>query len=134
MKKLIIAALIVLCSVCTVSAKPHHTHHYRAYDRSITQQTGNRPADCYGIPWCGCWLRHVFGIADKTLNLAAAWTRYPRVDAHSANVVVWPNRHHVGRVLEVKGDQIQVISGNSGRGGVTTRWFKITRGFSFHRV
>ena len=58
-----------------------------------------RPSDCYGIPWCGCWLRHALGVKDAAYNLARNWTHYGR-DAHGPDVgvvVVWP--HHVGRIV-----------------------------------
>jgi hypothetical protein len=47
----------------------------------------DRPADCYGIAWCGCYLRHLLGVADKAYNLAITWARWgtdaggPRVGA-----------------------------------------------------
>jgi hypothetical protein len=55
-----------------------------------------RPRDCYGIAWCGCWLRHHFGISDKRLNLARNWaTLRPRVSGPCVGcIAVW--RHHVG--------------------------------------
>lgn len=130
----IIFGLILALVACAADAKPRHHRQTWRSDRFIVQNTSNRPSDCAGIKWCGCWLRHQFGIADSSLNLAASWMRYPHADAHSANIVVWPNRHHVGKVLRIEGNKMEVISGNSGRGGVTTRWVPITRGFSFHKV
>lgn len=55
-----------------------------------------RPKDCYGIAWCGCWLRHQLGISDKRLNLAWNWAKLrPRVSGPCVGcVAVW--RHHVG--------------------------------------
>lgn len=85
----------------------------------VTVSVGSRPADCYGIPWCGCYLRHVYGIADKSLNLARNWASVgSRTTAHAGAVVVW--NHHVG-VLQSDPDArgyAVVLSGNAGRGGV----------------
>jgi hypothetical protein len=80
-----------------------------------TGTTTARPADCYGIAWCGCFLRHYLGMADRGLNLAANWARVgsPTV-AHSGVVVVW--RHHVGLIRsepDARGVAM-VLSGNDG--------------------
>lgn len=80
----------------------------------------SRPRDCYGIAWCGCWLRHAFGIPDRSLNLAINWARVGSpASPESANVVVW--RHHVGKLIAHEGNRILVQSGNDG-GAVRTRW------------
>jgi hypothetical protein len=80
----------------------------------------SRPSDCYGIQWCGCWLRHALGIADRSLNLAINWARVgSAASPDSANVVVW--RHHVGKLLAHDNGRILVQSGND-RGAVRTRW------------
>lgn len=80
----------------------------------------SRPADCYGIQWCGCWLRHTLGLADRSLNLAIAWARVGSpASPHEANVVVW--RHHVGQLLAYENGRILIRSGND-RGAVRTRW------------
>jgi hypothetical protein len=80
-----------------------------------------RPADCYGIQWCGCWARHHFGIADKSLNLAANWARVGSpTSPHSGAIVVW--RGHVG-VLQSEPDasgRALVLSGNNGSGNRAT--------------
>lgn len=100
-----------------------------------SQGANGRPSDCYGIPWCGCWLRHVFHLpASSGLNLAANWLRFKSTAPEDANVVVWPNRHHVGLVLRVENGRALVRSGNSGRGGVTVRWVPTHGGFAFRRV
>ena len=80
----------------------------------------SRPRECYGIAWCGCWLRLALGISDRSLNLAINWARVgSAASPDSANVVVW--RHHVGRLIEHKDGRILVQSGND-RGAVRTRW------------
>lgn len=75
-----------------------------------------RPADCYGIPWCGCFLRHYLGLADRGLNLAANWAGVGRPTVpHAGAVVVW--RHHVGIIRsepDSRGVAV-VLSGNDGR-------------------
>ena len=73
-----------------------------------------RPHDCYGIAWCGCWLRHYFGIADRALNLARNWARWGHAASPGAGVVVvWP--HHVGLITgRASNGQWIVKSGNDG--------------------
>lgn len=79
-----------------------------------------RPRECYGIQWCGCWLRHIFGIADSSLNLAINWaSRGTPATPETANVVVW--HHHVAKLLGHDGRRILIQSGND-RGAVRTRW------------
>src|ERR1700744_5276875 len=45
----------------------------RVHHSASVVQSAARPRDCYGIEWCGCWLRHYFGLADRSLNLARRW-------------------------------------------------------------
>ncbi len=74
----------------------------------------SRPSDCYGIAWCGCFLRHYFGLADRALNSAFEWTHVGhQTTAHNGAIVVW--RHHVGilRSEPVDGRAL-VLSGNDG--------------------
>jgi hypothetical protein len=91
-------------------------HSARRRSRSFaTQTTATRPGDCYGIAWCGCWLRHRLGIADKSYNLARNWAGIgQRTSAHSGAIVVW--NHHVG-LLQSEPDsrgRALVLSGNDG--------------------
>jgi hypothetical protein len=96
-----------------------HQNRFNAWAAPVAA-SGSRPRDCYGIPWCGCWLRTYFGIADRSLNLAINWARRgAAATIETANVVVW--RHHVGRLLEHRNGMILVQSGNDG-GAVRTRW------------
>lgn len=112
----------------------HKTYHTRVHNAAYYGNGEGRPSGCGGIPWCGCWLRHEFGINDTSLNLAAEWRRRGSpATPETANVVVWPNGHHVGKLLSVKDGQMEVISGNYGN-RVATRWFRITKGFIFRRV
>jgi hypothetical protein len=113
----------------------HHRSHVQQASYTSGQVVGSRPSDCYGIPWCGCFLRHYFGIADKSLNLARAWASVgsnaggPSVGV----VVVW--RHHVGKIVgqDARGNWI-VLSGNSGRGGITERPLSFRGVIAFRRV
>lgn len=123
MLRYLIAGAIAL-ALCCGSAEARHRHH--AYARVKCAGTycaiveAERPADCRGIQWCGCWLRHDFGLADRALNLAMAWARLgAAASPDTANVVVW--RHHVARLLEHRDGLILIRSGND-RGGVRTRW------------
>lgn len=76
-----------------------------------------RPRDCYGIPWCGCWLRHHFGINDVRLNLARAWAKVGTAAEPAIGVIVvwW---HHVGVITGFDGHNWIVTSGNDGHGNV----------------
>lgn len=86
-----------------------------------------RPRDCYGIAWCGCWLRHYFGLASTALNLARNWAGLGNpASLDNANVVVW--NHHVALLLDHKitsqGLMLLITSGNDGNRYFTvTRWF-----------
>lgn len=113
-------AALILCALTALPSQAAHQHHHhrhhvhhpaqgelrqaknfrpfswsdRAWSAPAEARRG-RPADCYGIPWCGCWLRHLLGIADRDLNRAIAWARWGHTTyAHAGAVAVW--RHHVG--------------------------------------
>jgi hypothetical protein len=84
--------------------------------RSVSRSVNNaRPSDCRGIAWCGCWLRHRLGIADKSYNLARNWVRLgQRTSPRAGVVVVW--NHHVGLLRsdpDARGRAL-VLSGNDG--------------------
>ncbi len=80
----------------------------------------SRPRECYGIAWCGCWLRTALGIPDRSLNLAINWARVGSpASREEANIVVWA--HHVAQVLGHDRGRILIRSGND-RGAVRTRW------------
>ncbi len=130
MKRAILAISIGLLST---QAHAHHRHHYSHVRHHLTRSaltraaahrashsvaahfSSARPADCYGIPWCGCFMRHLMGVADAAYNLARNWARY----GHNAGgpapgvIVVWP--HHVGRIVRAgSGGRWVVLSGNDG--------------------
>jgi hypothetical protein len=72
-----------------------------------------RPSDCYGIAWCGCWLRHHLGLSDVRLNLARAWATIGSAATPAIGViVVWA--HHVGIITGHDGSNWIVTSGNAG--------------------
>jgi hypothetical protein len=94
--------------------------------------SGDRPAQCRGIPWCGCWLRLRYGMADVRFNLARAWARVgldaggPVVGA----IAVW--RHHVGEITGVPGPGRLILkSGNDG--GAVRERERSTRGIIAYR-
>lgn len=129
MKKLIVAAAIFVAAITTAEARPrhHHHHHRQRVERTqeaprgffgnffggVPQTSDSRPRDCYGIAWCGCWLRHQLGIDDKSLNLASNWHRWGRRVPGPVVGAVVRFVHHVGIVVGVteSGDPI-VKSGN----------------------
>ena len=83
-------------------------------------ESASRPGDCYGIAWCGCFMRHYKGIADRSLNLARNWASVGSpTSAHSGAIVVW--RGHVGELRsEPVGGYALVYSGNNGSGNQAT--------------
>jgi hypothetical protein len=90
-----------------------------------------RPSDCRGIPWCGCYLRHLLGIADRDLNRAIAWARWGRSTiAHVGAVAVW--RHHVGIIRggPDRAGRWLVESGNDGH-AVRTRYRSLAGAVAF---
>lgn len=129
MLRLFVASL-ALASM-TLPASAHHgqsSHHYR---HTAALAHGHR----HGRAWCGAYMRHVFGIADPSLNLARNWAKQgsnaggPQVGA----VVVWP--HHVG-VIRGGPDgsgQWLVESGNDGN-AVRTRYRSIRGAIAFRYV
>lgn len=90
------------------------------------------PGDPRPAKWCGWWLRHELGVADRLYNLARAWAHFgsnargPAVGV----LVVWP--HHVGIITGRNGQGWVVKSGNDGhrvrervrsvRGAIAFRW------------
>lgn len=90
----------------------------------------SRPSDCYGIAWCGCWLRNHLGLADKSLNLAANWAHVGRAtEAHVGAIVVWS--HHVGLITgQASNGGWIVTSGNDGN-RVRTRVLSVSRAIAF---
>lgn len=90
-----------------------------------------RPHDCYGIAWCGCFLRHKFGIADKSFNLARRWASAGSAShPHSGAIIVWP--HHVGQLQsdpDAEGRAL-ILSGNDG-GGIRIRLRSIKGAIAF---
>lgn len=135
-----IAAAIVFAGFFSLSAPAearHHHHHFthhhyrhvgrQAYAWATPVESGSRPHDCYGIPWCGCFMRHLMGVADKAYNLARNWAHWGHAAFGPAPGVVGVLPHHVFRVIEVLGPgRVLAISGNDGH-AVRTR-SRSTRG------
>lgn len=110
---------------------------YRGHGHHVAIQQNAAPAAPSGDPrpraWCGWFLRQVYGVADKTYNLAAKWAHYgtdaggPRVGA----LIVW--RHHVGEIVagDCPAGEVMLHSGND-HNQVLTRCFP-TRGAIAYR-
>ena len=102
----------------------HHRYHYRH-------------SETYSDPrphaWCGYWMRHYLGVANRDGNLARWWARYgsnaggPAIGA----IVVW--YHHVGIITgRTNAGGWLIKSGNDGgavrererslRGAIAFRW------------
>lgn len=107
----------------------HSRHQIGAREAAITGEITVRPSDCYGIPWCGCYMRHVLHIASDAFNLARHWLAYGHATtAHAGAVVVWP--HHVGLIKAVDGGRALVLSGNDGH-AVRERWRSLRGAIGF---
>ncbi len=144
MRNVLICVFVLVAS--PAFAKSHHHrhsrhHHYRHHvvvhrthgDRVSAHVAYNegRPADCYGIPWCGCWLKHALGVVSSSLNLnmAREWAHWGRpTEAHVGAVVVWP--HHVGKIVGGSPGHWAVLSGNDGH-RVKTRVRSIAGAIAF---
>jgi hypothetical protein len=149
-----VASLLILCALSALPAYAGHRHHHRHHVHHEASRSGisshpqrwewsygdvglrggslhGRPSDCYGIPWCGCYLRHLLGIADRELNRAVAWAHWGHATyAHAGAVAVW--RHHVG-IIRGGPDQTGrwlVESGNDGH-AVRTRYRSLARAIAF---
>lgn len=121
----ILAALLLCFFAVTADARGHHKHH-RPFSgaRHMTIHTSrghshassatfNRPSDCYGIPWCGCLMRHLEGETNRAYNLARKWADWGHATvAHIGAIVVWP--HHVGKIVGGSPGRWEVLSGNDG--------------------
>lgn len=115
------AALVLLATLIATPALAHghrQSHHWRhhSYARMALapiQISAERPKDCYGIPWCGCYMRHLLGVASKAFNLAREWAHYGHATvAKVGAIVVWP--HHVGKIVGGSPGRWVVLSGNDG--------------------
>ena len=120
----IVAALMTILSNPAEARHHHYRHHQIIFDGN-----GNDPRP---HAWCGWWLRHQLGVADRAFNLARNWASYgssshgPAVGA----IVVWP--HHVGLITGRTATGFIVKSGNDGhavrerersiRGAIAFRW------------
>jgi hypothetical protein len=86
-----------------------------AVSASVTEPVRHFANDPRPGAWCGWYMRHLKGVADRAFNLAVEWVHWghpvpgPRVGA----VVVW--RHHVGEIVGYAGaGRWLVHSGNDG--------------------
>jgi hypothetical protein len=78
---------------------------------------GGRPPFCPPRRWCGCWLQHHFGLADRALWRARAWARIGAPAPHGCvGCVAVLSRGarggHVGIVQGYAGDDPIILSGN----------------------
>jgi hypothetical protein len=133
---LILSAAVTIISLC-LAQRAHSEEVYgiergsEAYHR-VVDANGN-PADPRPRNWCGWWLRHQLGVADRAYNRARKWASFgTRASGPAPGVIaVWP--HHVGIVTAVPGPgRIILKSGNddhavrerehSSRGVIAWRW------------
>ena len=157
MLRLCAAVMMAACVVVPAQASPHHGHHRQhsqvvvhcRYDNSgrvscaraekrnqrvqiASDANGNR-LDPRPRAWCGWWLRHHLGVADRLYNEARAWAHYGHRASGPAPGVIAVYPHHVGIVVSVPGPGRMVMkSGNDGhavrtrerstRGVIAWRW------------
>ncbi|MDB5555448.1 MAG: putative exported protein of unknown function [Rhizobium sp.] len=109
MKRRPLAVAMALACALFAATPAHARHHHHKHSRTYSQSGDPRPH-----AWCGWWLRHQIGVADRTFNLARAWARYGS-NAHGPAVgaiAVWP--HHVGIITGRTGTGWILKSGNDG--------------------
>jgi len=123
--------VLILACLSTPAFASHHRHHHRHHMRHHVHIRASdpvaaglgvglahmlqhaRPHDCYGIAWCGCWLRHALGVTSRQFNLAREWAHWGKsTTAHVGAVVVW--RHHVGLISGGSPGNWIITSGNDG--------------------
>jgi hypothetical protein len=132
MRSLVVTALML--TSMSAPAFAHHRAHHEHRRALMTRHHSHRYAG-HGMPWCGVYMRHVFGSADARLNVAGNWASVgsnaggPQLGA----VVVWP--HHVGVIRggPDSNGQWLVESGNDG-GAVRTRYRSIRGAIAFRYV
>ena len=71
------------------------------YTSPVTAIGGERPRQCYGINWCGCYLADKLGLNSVRWNKNKAWEWARNLSPTSGPgigvIVVW--RHHVGQIV-----------------------------------
>jgi hypothetical protein len=129
MKRPLLAAAILACTAAPALARPHHFHHHHHRARVHAGGVGDpRPR-----AWCGWWMRHHKGVADRSFNLAINWLRYGRAAGGPVPGAIGVMRHHVFEVRQVLGNGMVLgVSGNDSH-AVRTRP-RSTRGVIGWRV
>ncbi len=95
----------------------HYARHHRQHNDVVSAHVASnegRPADCYGIPWCSCWLRHYLHVALGLVdNRAISWLHWGHAVSGPQPGAVGVERHHVFQVVKVtKSGRVLAISGN----------------------
>jgi len=123
MKRSLIAAALALAALLAAPAEARQRARYDA-DRIVAHPDG-----CPRRAFCGCGAAvRLFGKPIRSLWLAAAWFRFPRVSPAPGMVAV--RRHHVFVLLEwIEGDVWLAYDANSGR-HVTRIHARSIRGFT----
>lgn len=123
----------------------HHVSRVASSQEGATV-SGSRPRDCWGIPWCGCFLKHYLHIPIEiarklNLNMALSWLHVgtPASGPAKDEVVVWNHGHghgHVGVIASDHPDRAGrwlVTSGNDGH-AVRTRWRYVGNAAGFRKI
>ncbi len=105
MKLTVLAVSLALaCAFTSAEARPKHRshHHVASHDP--------RPR-----AWCGYWMRHRHGVADRAYNLARKWAAWGSAASGPCKGCIGVQPHHVFEVVEVIGPgKVLAISGNDG--------------------
>lgn len=129
--RFIAAALALAFMAGTANAAPKHARNEsQAAQNCVPDNDGHmrcgqaaqrilsHPRASMGDPrpraWCGYWMRHHLGVADRAGNRARWWARYgsPAHGPAVGAIVVW--RHHVGIITGRTAEGWWVKSGNDG--------------------
>lgn len=116
-RTIISVVLLISFGWSTAQARIHRQHHHYHF------------ADGRPRAWCGFYMRHLMGVADRSFNLARNWTHYGRpASPQIGAIVVWP--HHVGKIVGGSPGAWQILSGNDGH-AVRTRVRSVAGAIAF---
>ena len=126
MLRTITLALCLLVSFATLTnahprhhyrAQHHHRYHHDWFDKRTYTHGDPRPR-----AWCGWYLRHLLGVADRSYNLAINWLHYGRPHPGPCVGCIAVGHHHVARIVGYQSGQWVTEDGNyNGRAHVGPR-------------
>ncbi len=93
-----------------------------------------RPRDCYGIPWCGCWLRHQLGLADKRLNAVRSWYSVGQPSSKQVGAIAIIRPSHVGLVVGIAENGDPIIKSGNHNHRVATATYSARRVVAYRKL